>query len=253
MQKITLLDSTGDLITIDGKLVIVPGSSKESDRLKADILSIQEEYKPKGIPMTGLSFEFLMALIQRKWKVKEFRSLTGAAEEFLENASSLADLGHLSEKQLISKDKLDQFFSHEARQKIMFYRMSTLSLAFACEAYINQYGADRLGTSEFESFDRLPVEDKWIVIPKVATGRTFDKGSEPYQTLKRLITTRNDWVHHKASLLCVEPGVSSKTIGKVATKIPDDYNAIAAQIVRVRELIAELHTFDGSSSLLYVD
>lgn len=251
MQKATLSDGNGNELELDGKLNISAKGSGDAEKLKADLKAVQEAYAPRGNPMTGLSLDLIAELTQRGWKLKVFRTSVGAAEEFLESASALAEYGRYSEQQLKGKTGLELHFSSPARRKIHLYRMSTLSLAFACEAYINQYGAERLGDNDFSSFDKLPVEDKWIVIPRVVTGKSFDKGKEPFQTLKKLIEFRNGWVHHKPYALTMEIGKTFTAEGKQPAAIPETYAAVTKNIKQAYALIGDLHALDSSPTYLY--
>jgi len=48
-----------------------------------------------------------------------------------------------------------------------------------------------------EVLDRLTLLDRTALFPKLAFGRTFDKGKQPYQDLKALVRLRNSLVHFR--------------------------------------------------------
>lgn len=248
-QKLTIIDPTGKTHIVRDDLSVSSNDPCIAAKLKSDIDSICANYRAKGNPLTSHSIDLAMELIGRGWKLKSLESAHGAGETFLSDAEHLAREGLAAELRVNSrKGTLESLLDIFTMQRC--YRMSTLSLAFSCEAYINLYGIERLGKDEFESFERLPPEDKWIVIPRIVTGRTFDKGAGPFQDLAKLVKTRNDWVHHKPPVDIIEFGKPMKTKGKKPAPFPKSYVAVEKQITQVKRLIKELHSFDGSTPML---
>ena len=49
--------------------------------------------------------------------------------------------------------------------------------------------------------DRLDLLSKWIVIPRIVTGKQLDPGSKAVQDLSWLVTLRNKQVHYKARII----------------------------------------------------
>lgn len=76
--------------------------------------------------------------------------------------------------------------------------------ALTLEAYINHYGILRLSRNYFSNYlDKLDTVAKWIVIPKVVTGKQLDPGSAVMQDLDWLVTLRNKLVHYKSKKVAV--------------------------------------------------
>jgi hypothetical protein len=71
--------------------------------------------------------------------------------------------------------------------------------AAALEAHINSRAADALTGKLYNSFDKLSLEGKWLILPKMLGIVGFDPGKQPIQGFSVLITVRNSFVHHKAS------------------------------------------------------
>lgn len=70
--------------------------------------------------------------------------------------------------------------------------------ALACEAVIYDFGARHLGdTLTKDHLDRLDAISKWIVIPRLVTGKELPKSGELFMVLKRTIAARNDLAHSK--------------------------------------------------------
>ncbi len=73
-----------------------------------------------------------------------------------------------------------------------------INAASAVEAHINIVADEILSGSEFDLFDKLPTEGKWLFLPKIVGLEPFDKSVEPFQSLVKLIKYRNKLVHFKA-------------------------------------------------------
>jgi hypothetical protein len=79
-----------------------------------------------------------------------------------------------------------------------FARTSILFSAFAAEAYVNEYLADRLG-DEFAEIERSSTLDKYVKhVPQTFPGLRFSRGEQPGQGLALLFRTRNTLAHPKA-------------------------------------------------------
>jgi hypothetical protein len=76
---------------------------------------------------------------------------------------------------------------------------------FTLEAYINHYGINRLSRNYFSSYlDKLDLLSKWLVIPRLVTGRKLDPGSRAMQDLSWLVSLRNRLAHFKSKTITVE-------------------------------------------------
>ena len=71
--------------------------------------------------------------------------------------------------------------------------------ALAVEGYLYDYAARNLsGKFIREHLDNLKTVSKWLVIPKLVTGKDFPKGGKAFQLLKQLIENRNFLAHSKS-------------------------------------------------------
>lgn len=87
------------------------------------------------------------------------------------------------------------------RHALIVIIFSTLSL----EAYINYYSAIRLSKNYHSNYlDRLDLLSKWIIIPRLITGKQMDPGSKPLQNLSWLVSLRNKLVHYKPREIPIE-------------------------------------------------
>lgn len=65
------------------------------------------------------------------------------------------------------------------------------------EAHINVRAQDLLEGRVRDAFERLSLDAKWLLLPKVLGLPGFDPGAEPFQSFDCLIRTRNKLVHYK--------------------------------------------------------
>jgi hypothetical protein len=76
--------------------------------------------------------------------------------------------------------------------------VSVVFSALALEAFINNYAAERFSKNYFENhLDRLNPVSKWLVIPRLATGKQVATDGKVYGDLKRLFKLRDKLVHYK--------------------------------------------------------
>jgi hypothetical protein len=71
--------------------------------------------------------------------------------------------------------------------------------ALCVEAAINNYAGIHLGDGYTDNhLQNLDVVSKWVVIPKLACGKSIDKSGPAFGALKKLIKSRNKLVHNKS-------------------------------------------------------
>ncbi len=71
--------------------------------------------------------------------------------------------------------------------------------AMAVEAYIYDYAARHLGDVFVKDYlDKLDTLSKWIIVPKLITGRELPRQQKWFELLKKLIKARNSIIHHKS-------------------------------------------------------
>lgn len=68
----------------------------------------------------------------------------------------------------------------------------------ALEAYINSFGFKNFQKAEFEIVKRANVETKWLLLPKIVIGESFDPESELFKDFLKIKEYRNKLVHYKS-------------------------------------------------------
>lgn len=75
--------------------------------------------------------------------------------------------------------------------------MTHIFCTTAAEAHINMVAEERLTGKHRAHFDRIPLEGKWLFLPKILGKVGFDPGAEPFQGFSMMIKRRNMLVHYK--------------------------------------------------------
>ena len=127
---------------------------------------------------------------------------------------------------------------------------TTQIMCAAClEAHVNACAAERLGGSDRVLFDRLPLEGKWMFLPRLLGGAGFDAGAEPFQTFAKLIKYRNALVHYRRRRESwLSPGVPTylEALGLTMT-------AGTSVISATREMIRSLAALLGEEQPAWLD
>jgi hypothetical protein len=77
--------------------------------------------------------------------------------------------------------------------------------AFTLEAFINHHGISRLSRNYFSKYlDKLDLLAKWLVIPRVVTGKKLNPGSAAMQDLSWLVSLRNRLAHFKSKTISMD-------------------------------------------------
>jgi hypothetical protein len=117
--------------------------------------------------------------------------------------------------------------------------------AFTLEAYINHYAISRLSRSYFSNYlDKLDLLAKWIVIPKVVTGKTLDPGSRVMQDMSWLVSLRNRLAHFKSRTISVEDLRESDFLWH-----EDAERAVGT----VKRVVALLNRIDSKADMEWID
>jgi hypothetical protein len=117
--------------------------------------------------------------------------------------------------------------------------------AFALESYINGYGVRRLSAKYYKEYlDRLSLESKVVVVPKLVAGRSI-LGTRAHALVKKVIRARNRLAHDKPKHMKdyeredVETVMTYLNGGRDLAKQITAYEAIQA-LVELNEALREI-------------
>ncbi|MHC4456084.1 MAG: hypothetical protein ACYS0I_03160 [Planctomycetota bacterium] len=121
---------------------------------------------------------------------------------------------------------------------------STIVFGAMClEAFIYDYAAHHFTDTFAKNYlDKLDLLSKWVVIPKLVTGKDFPTNSQAFKCLKELKTARNALVHHKSRPIPSNDTELEKLMDEIERK--DDANTVNAHNA-VREVLTELRKLEG--------
>ena len=121
---------------------------------------------------------------------------------------------------------------------------STIVFGAMClEAFIYDYAAHHFGDTFAKNYlDSLNFVSKWVVIPKLVTGKDFPTDGQAFERLKNLAKARNDLVHHKSRKRPSEDAELEKLMDEIEKK--DDANAVNAYQA-VKAVLTELRKLES--------
>lgn len=120
-----------------------------------------------------------------------------------------------------------------------------LFCALSAEAYINDYGIENFSKNYFTKYlDKLDLISKWIMLPRIITGRQLDPGSKPMQDLLWLTRLRNKLTHSKSRKIPIDKIEESDFFW-----IEDAEKSLGT----IRNLIVELRKIDKNIHSDWID
>jgi hypothetical protein len=128
--------------------------------------------------------------------------------------------------------------------------LSVVSALISLEAYINTYARDRI--PEFcQSVDGLRLEAKWVLVPQLVSGRTFDRGTQPFQDLTQVIKLRNYIVHHRPQTYQWDEAMEHRPGPPSSERLSVKNAEMACGVVP--RMIRQLHELEGTKWPHWVD
>ncbi len=113
-------------------------------------------------------------------------------------------------------------------------------LCVAClEAHINDLAKETFQGREARSFERLALEAKWLFLPKLIGCRGFEPGQQPFQGFAKMLSCRNELIHHKGVREDWQQGSVPAFVAKLGLTIGDAQESLKAVEGMIRELAAQ--------------
>ena len=97
--------------------------------------------------------------------------------------------------------KTDRDVDFQCWKNAQIQRATVVSVVFSAltlESFINDYGISNFSKTFFDKYlDRLNPVAKWMIIPRLKTGKQLDPQRPPIHKLSSLFRQRDKLVHHK--------------------------------------------------------
>ena len=124
--------------------------------------------------------------------------------------------------------------------------VAVLLSALTLEAFINHYGISKFSASYFyKHLDGMSIHTKWLLLPKLVTGKQLSTDGQEYEALRLLFRRRDKLVHYK---------VRRKKVCDLESDEDWTTETHASEAVRaVRELVAALGSLDPSVDTTWLD
>lgn len=114
---------------------------------------------------------------------------------------SLEELSKVNEK-ITDDDSYAIYFNEQLRLERMVEKNCIITITFAAialEAFIYDYAAIYFGDVYVKKYiDKLDVVSKWVVIPKMVTGKEIPRDRNCFELFKQTIKLRNEFIHSKS-------------------------------------------------------
>jgi len=121
----------------------------------------------------------------------------------------------------------------------MLYDLATAHiLCVACaEAHINVQAQGRLHGRDWDAFERLPIDAKWIFLPKLLSLPGFDPGKAPFQGFDTVLHARNRVAHFR---LHKEPWQSGGVLPEFVDRLGLTLESAESSLSAVDGMITQL-------------
>lgn len=142
---------------------------------------------------------------------------------------------------------VDPTESMEQDRRMRVAGIKTIVFAAMCiEAAAFDFASTQLGDSYAELYlDKLDLISKWVVIPKLVSGKSFQEAGAALNALRILVRARNKLVHQKSMPFDIE-GKNLASMLKADEAFPNDvHNAFKAVVLLSLELSQLLGVMTG--------
>lgn len=119
--------------------------------------------------------------------------------------------------------------------------------AMALEAYIYDYAARHLSDKYVrDHLDKLDTVSKWVIVPKLITGKELHPDSDEIRALRSLIKSRNAIVHEKSKPLPDDQNAVQEFLKQQKKKDMEFLGLVKGSVSTLDKLSMALHSIDDS-------
>lgn len=148
-------------------------------------------------------------------------------------ANTLKEIIHKSP----TEDDLQEVQNEIIRLSEEIGKLAAVTIVFSAitiEAYIYDYAARHFSDSYVQNYvDKMDTISKWVIVPRLITGRELPRNHRWFQLIKSLISERNSIVHSKSS----SPPTAPRDAKTYVDKILDRNESIPEKARQAVELL----------------
>lgn len=139
--------------------------------------------------------------------------------------------------------------SHAQRETAKHALIVIVFAALTCESYIYDYAARHFSDTFVRKYlDKLDVMSKWVVVPRLVTGKDLPTGGQALQLLRELVTARNEIVHYKTTRLTLPDPDFDKRLAELSLTHPDIAEKARRAVRALEELSREMQRVDPTET-----
>ncbi|WP_312833623.1 hypothetical protein [Sedimentibacter saalensis] len=165
-----------------------------------------------------------------------------AREHFMIALSIFEELNKLKKK--ISEDEYYGYITEQSEKEETIFKNCIISITFSAmslEAFIYDYAAIVLGDKYVKNYiDKLDVVSKWVLVPKIITGKEISRDKHCFEILRQTIKLRNEFAHSKSHEFSEKTALEQLTHYSTINLIK--YSSEAVKVIN--ELANELDSID---------
>lgn len=131
---------------------------------------------------------------QKLWELEEKWENAEGEYEGETNASLLYEI---QERLAIEMENAEYNIGVAYGPYLQAIAVTHILCAAALESHINIRSKELLKGKTLEYFERIPLEAKWLFLPRMLNIEGFNPGEKPYQDFSKLTSIRNKLIHYK--------------------------------------------------------
>lgn len=168
-----------------------------------------------------------------------------AREHYSKVISNSKELEELNNK-IVDEDTYYQHTEECIKKENELQKNCIITITFSAmslESFIYDYSASVLGDSYTSNYiDKLDVISKWVIVPKMITGKEIPRDERCFELLKQTIKLRNNFIHSKSKEFNLEKAVAqleSSDIEQMVLHAKDSVDVITKLAIEIDKIDPE--------------
>jgi hypothetical protein len=177
--------------------------------------------------------------LKKQLEESNFPSIEGKIEAILKNMDQ-ENVKNMKELESFANDPMFGIFY----QLKICATVTIVFSALCLESLINDYAIIKTSASYFKNYlDKLDTVSKWIIIPKIVTGKSISTDGKAFELLKGIFKARNKLVHPKSRTFKNIEEPMAETIELLIKNVP-------MSVIAIKESTKALYEIDSTFEYL---